>query len=391
MSQQPINRSPDLRRLRDDGFDVEIRKSGHLLVKNVPCLNDRHAVVRGTLVTELTLASGDVAAPPGNHVAYWIGECPHDERGAPLRQINQRARVPLASDLTADLTISSHPVSGPYVDYFHKISTYVAMISGPAQMVDPSATAQTFPTIPSDDPQSVFEYLDSATSRAGIGVASGTLASQKVAIIGLGGTGSYVLDLVAKCPVEAIHLFDGDRFLQHNAFRSPGAAALAEISTPVTKAAYFKAQYSRMHRVIHAHEYAVDRSNVDQLRDLTFVFVCIDAPSAKPAIIEALESFCIPFVDVGMDVLIEDGSLCGVMRVTTSTPKHRVHFRRRVSLCDSSDGAYRQNIQIADLNALNAALAVIKWKKLCGFYVDLERELHTTYTLDGNTISNEPE
>jgi antirestriction protein ArdC len=28
----------------------------------------------------------------------------------------------------------------------------------------------------------------------------------------------------------------------------------------------------------------------------------------------------------------------------------------------------RCNIQIAELNALNAALAVIKWKKLCGFY-----------------------
>ena len=32
------------------------------------------------------------------------------------------------------------------------------------------------------------------------------------------------------------------------------------------------------------------------------------------------------------------------------------------------DDDYNRNIQIADLNALNAAFAVIKWKKLFGFY-----------------------
>jgi hypothetical protein len=50
---------------------------------------------------------------------------------------------------------------------------------------------------------------------------------------------------------------------------------------------------------------------------------------------------------------------------------------------------YSHNIQIAELNALNAALAVIKWKKLCGFYQDLEREHCSVYTINGNHIANE--
>jgi len=58
-----------------------------------------------------------------------------------------------------------------------------------------------------------------------------------------------------------------------------------------------------------------------------------------------------------------------------------------------TDGAvnndYSRNIQIADLNALNAALAVIKWKKLFGFYLDLDREHHSTYTIDGNMLTND--
>jgi len=38
---------------------------------------------------------------------------------------------------------------------------------------------------------------------------------------------------------------------------------------------------------------------------------------------------------------------------------------------------------------LNAALAVIKWKKLFGFYFDFEQELSSTYTIDGNHLLNE--
>ena len=38
--------------------------------------------------------------------------------------------------------------------------------------------------------------------------------------------------------------------------------------------------------------------------------------------------------------------------------------------------------------SLNADLAVIKWKKLRGYYRDLDRELHSSYTTDGNTLIN---
>jgi hypothetical protein len=43
---------------------------------------------------------------------------------------------------------------------------------------------------------------------------------------------------------------------------------------------------------------------------------------------------------------------------------------------------------VADLNAINATLVVIKWKKIRGFYRDLEREHHCTYTTDGNMLIN---
>ena len=72
-----------------------------------------------------------------------------------------------------------------------------------------------------DPEDSVFLYEDTASSHAlDIVAINAKLKPLRIVIVGLGGTGSYVLDFVAKTPVKEIHLFDGDTFLQHNAFRS---------------------------------------------------------------------------------------------------------------------------------------------------------------------------
>ena len=45
------------------------------------------------------------------------------------------------------------------------------------------------------------------------------------------------------------------------------------------------------------------------------------------------------------------------------------------------DNEIYRNMQVADLNMLNAAMAVMKWKKLRGFYADDVHEYHSLYTL----------
>lgn len=155
------------------------------------------------------------------------------------------------------------------------------------------------------------------------------------------------------------------------------------------KVDYFNDLYSAMRRGIVAHAYYVDQSNVDQLREMDFVFLCLDSGEPKKLIVESLEAFGTTFVDVGMGVDLVDNALRGILRVTTSTQEKRGHFRGRVSLGEALvNDDYDHNIQIADLNALNAALAVVRWKKLWGFYLDLEKEHHCTYTIDGNMLLN---
>ena len=55
-----------------------------------------------------------------------------------------------------------------------------------------------------------FKIPNTFETRAAIGPVQDRIRQQRVAIIGLGGTGAYVLDLIAKTPVKEIHLLDAD-------------------------------------------------------------------------------------------------------------------------------------------------------------------------------------
>ena len=128
---------------------------------------------------------------------------------------------------------------------------------------------------------------------------------------------------------------------------------------------------------------------MDLLNEMDFVFVCVDSGAAKRPAVEHLEEQGTPFIDVGMGIEMGDDALVGVLRVTLSTAEQREPLRRRVGMGEADvDDAYATNIQVADLNALNATLAVIRWKKLVGFYADFEGEHSSNYTIDGNTINN---
>ncbi|MFI0234568.1 ThiF family adenylyltransferase [Streptomyces sp. NPDC017086] len=390
MSPQLTSRSPDLRRLQDEGYEIEVR-SGLLLMHHVPYVDAQRRVRYGVLVSELSLA-GDVTVAPSTHVVMFSGDEPCNHLGQSLEAlINSRGRQAPAPGIEVDFAFSSKPASG-YPDYYAKMTTYAAILASQAQHLDPEATATTFPVL--DDPaeHSVFQYMDTASSRAGIAAVSGRLQNLRVAIVGLGGTGSYILDLVAKTPVAEIHLYDGDKFLQHNAFRSPGAISREELAETPNKAEHFAAVYGRMHPGVIAHPVYVDETNVETLRTADFVFLSVDDNSARRRIVDELERHQVTFIDVGIGVYKTDGRLSGLVRVTTSIPVRRqhVHDYQRIPVADGAGpNNYQRNIQIADLNALNATLAVIKWKKLCGFYLDLEQEFHSVYQIDGNVLTNE--
>ena len=333
--------------------------------------------------------AGDQTRVPDTHVVHFDGDYPCNADGDPIQGIShQSCNKEMGHGLRARHSFSSKP-DGGYTDYHHKMTSYAHILSGPAEMLRPGVSPRVFQE-PEEEEDSVFNYTETASDRVGIGALTEKLARERVAIVGLGGTGSYVLDMVAKTPVRKILLFDNDEFLQHNAFRSPGAPTLDELREASKKVEYLKRIYSNMHRGIASYGADLDASNIHLLDGVTFAFLCMDAGEAKRLIVRKLEEIGAGFVDVGMGLELNDGSLGGILRVTASTPNKRDHVHQgRISFAGGGkDDIYASNIQVADLNALNAVLAVVKWKKIRGFYRDLEQEHHCTYTTDGNTLDN---
>lgn len=393
MSHQLISRSPHLLRLRNEGYNLDAM-GPYLLVRDVPYVNAQSQVCKGVLVMMLDLTA-DVAVRPNDHTAHFIGDCPCDSQGRPLVQIiNNSQPNQLLPGLLVNHYFSAKPRSGNYADYYEKVSIYVAILSGQAEAIEKGVTAKTFAPIRSDVEETVFAYTDTASARAGIGMPTEKFKGLKIAVVGLGGTGAYILDQVAKTPVAEIHLFDGDVLQQHNAFRYPGAIPFATLERALKKVDYLQEVYGQLHRNIISHPCMITADNVGELRGFDYVFLSVDNTVVRELVVRELRGTHTSLLDVGMGVHLvgETQQVWGTCRVTTLTPEHHEHAGRTMPLTENAaEDAYRSNIQIADLNALNAMLAVGMWKRLCGFYVDSCQADHFTYSTNLNEMGNSEE
>ncbi|MGN7161475.1 ThiF family adenylyltransferase [Sphingomonas sp. SAFR-052] len=382
MSVTPSHRSADLERLRDEGYDVAL-VGGTLFVRGIPYVTSDRTVAYGTLEVALRM-EGDVTLPPREHAVRWRGHRPVGATGEPLPGINIAEIYGQAQSTDTYMTLCHKPFGREFRDYHELVTGYVYMMGKHATLLDSHCTARGNGGVCRDyNPASPFQYVDTASSRAGTQELTRRLEGLKIAIVGLGGTGSYVLDLVAKTPVASIHLFDDDTFDQHNAFRAPGAACPEEIALRRAKVDHFAAIYSRVHRGIVPHAERMQRGRLGALDGMDFVFLCIDQIGHKRVICDRLAAANVPFVDTGIGLQIGSEGLSGLVRVTTSTNGRRETARRCMpGGRGGTDDAYRTAVQVADLNALNAALAVIRWKRLLGFYRDEVDEHQSVFEVD---------
>jgi hypothetical protein len=237
----------------------------------------------------------------------------------------------------------------------------------------------------------IFKYPDTNSSRARIEYLNRKFKNQKIAIIGMGGTGSYMLDQIAKTPVKEIHIFDADTFQLHNAFRSPGAVSSARLEAEVglKKVDYYWQIYSNMHNGIHAHAKYVTPENISELEGFDYVFISVDKNEARCNIIRGLLDMGVTFIDVGLGVNKIEDSLIGALRVTVGTKSKNNHLPSRIGSHEFEENEYATNIQIADLNCMNAMFAILKWKKMCGFYQDLKEEHNNLFFINTNKLFNE--
>ena len=379
-----------------EGFRLRVvhGDAHHLLVEGVPAVTSKREVVPGTLYCPLDLdPHGKVLETCSSHQCWWIGEPPCDSAGRAMTELISNDKPEKKGDgIETTVGFSRMPVGrSGYRDLHEKIWTYVQLIWHQAREIDPNCDPRSQKPVAAvvQAQQRVFLYPDMATTRAGIGAATAKLLVDRVGIIGVGGTGSYILDLLAKTPISEIHIYDGDKFSLHNAFRAPGAPRLEDLTEPM-KVDWFGDIYDRMRRGIVRHPYDVGAEQLADFAGFDCVFVAIDDAEARKVILQGLVGLKVPFIDVAIDVGFDpQGCLRGMCRFTVGTPTVHGHIEQVVSFAKVPDDDLYRNIQVADMNMLNAAMAVMKWKKMRGFYADDIREHHSLYTVATHGLTKE--
>lgn len=385
MSQKQIDLSPDLKRLQNEGYEFEVR-DGYGIMSRIPYLTSNGKTQYASLISNIGF-QGDIAKYDGQHIIYFTGEYPCDLNGNEINPIRNSPNNSVFAGISVKYMFSNKPDEN-YKDYYDKFTSYANIISAPAITKDPSQTAKTFNKIITND-ESVFEYVDTNSSRSGIDNCNLKLADKKIAIVGLGGTGSYILDLVAKTPVKEIHLFDGDIFNQHNAFRAPGATKKEIFSKNVTKTSYLKDIYSNMHKGVIEHVEYISNSNKEVLKQFDFAFISIDSGKAKKIIVDELIKNNIPFIDTGIGIRKMDDILAGEIRISLFDKSNYGEVSNYIDFEQDNDDVYSSNIQIAECNCLNATLSVIKWKKYFEVYADVVNKFQDGYSIEMGEIVHE--
>jgi molybdopterin/thiamine biosynthesis adenylyltransferase len=382
MSSLPTVPDESFDRLVADGYDM-VLESGHLVVRRLPYIAPTGLRRDGRLVLPVNIAEG-VITDATDHRIWFAGDEPRDERGASLASSDPHG---FGNGETANYLMSFKPPRGSYASLDEKIRTYARILRDAAREIDPAVTdtpGGSFQLVPDDLP---LVYSDTNTTRAGLTNLNNLFRGHTIVIVGLGGTGSYILDQVAKTWVDRIILIDGDVFENHNSYRAPGAAAHEVVRAKPNKAVYFAGEYSRMHTGITAHPVALTADNLDLLTGATFVFLAAADAEARPEIMRWLRERAVPFIDVGMSFRLGTGGLTGMAKVAAYMPGDDSPLPTAPAKPPGEDD-YASNVQVAELNAINANLAVIRWKRRLGFYATHESTNLTVFKLYLNELRN---
>lgn len=372
--QELASLNPFIRDLDEQGYQLDFL-NGYFVIYGLPYLDQAGSLRHGDWISPVDLSEGGVLDLPGNHQAWFRGSKPYNQGGRELSIGTRNHRLEVTTELVADLSFSFKLLEDgqmrAYRSFEEKVRTYLDAITEPAMAVYPEATPLKGIESKAAAQNSPLRFPDTSSANYNLNDISSLLRSKKVAIVGLGGTGSYILDFLARTHLERIALFDDDKVHVHTIFRMPGFIDRA-IGQPKVDA--LARQYGKWHSAIEPINERVTQGNIERLLEFDFVFVSVDDGPARRFIVDWLSSKSIPFVDCGMGL---NRSLVGLNGTVRVTGLDRAAYDRTIDTAylptgDTKEDEYRRQAQIAELNALNAALAVVRFKQHFGIYDRLD-------------------
>ena len=364
-----------------------IREGKFLVVKGICYLNsDLKIKTNGIFVDEL-----DPNFLMKDHTLCFKGDRPIRKDGRDFSFVNPVEKN-FPCNITTQYFLSRKPESGKFENIVTKIEFYRKKFLSEVLKKDPEFNTAEYPRSVCNslslDPQTNLAYLGHYKLQD----VSKKLENLKIGIIGIGGTGSHILDMVSKTPVKEIHIFDKDILEKRNFFRMPGGLSKEKYEGR-SKVEFFKKVYENLGaRTIKAYKQDVTDKNLNELIDLDFIFISIDRPEEKRKIIDFLKIHKKSFIDVGMGVLKDDKclSLIATLRTVLCVPNDYTNAEKIHMNSNSSENAY-DHAQIIELNSLQASLAVIQWKKIYGFYrgdMHASKDEEFVYGSISNVIKN---
>ena len=360
------------------GFTVRV-ESDVVLAVRVPCLLADGVVGTCTIEKSYDPASGKPSDRIGGaiHAVRITADEEHDGRvyhadGNPIESYIDGDRK-----TWSNISIRKGSQDSPEEDVSASdlIHRYAKQIVGAVAAAGYSETASLAMRGP-------FKIPNTFEARAAIGPVQDRIRDQRIAIIGLGGTGAYVLDLVAKTPVMEIHLLDTDDVNWHNFMRAPGAPTAEEIESRhkgrLRKVDYYHSKYASLREGIHPHAVRVDSQSTFgeflSVHPIDYAFVCIDqltdGDSPRQDVVYcALSAAAVPFIDSGVSITLDDRTVRGAV-TTSAYGAGSVAWKDAIpnARVEGNVPGYR-NVQLPEVNALAASLAVMEWRRRTEQYV----------------------
>lgn len=363
---------------RQTGFTVQV-ETDTVRAVGVPCLLAGGVVGTCTIEKSYDPASGKPTNGIGGDI-HAVRIITNEERDG---QVYHAAGTPIGNCIGGDgktwsnISIKRGSQDNPEQDQSASdlIHRYAKQIVGAVSKAGYSEIASL--AIPNP-----FKVPNTFEARAALGPIQDRIRNQRIAIIGLGGTGAYILDLIAKAPVLKIHLLDDDEIDWHNFMRAPGAPTGEEIESRrkgrLRKVDYYYSKYAALRKGICPHTIRVgDPSAFREFLSAHFIdyaFVSIDQltqgdTSRQDAVYCALSAAGIPFIDSGVSITLEHGLVGGSVTISAYAAGSLAWKEAIPNARIEGNAPGYRNVQLPEVNALAASLAVMEWRRRTEQYV----------------------
>ena len=381
MSNSLISRNSDL---SDIEAKYRVRILGaYLIVEGIFYLGEDGEPKQAEIVTHLDMSGGsgeEVIKPPKDHTVWWTGEMPYRATGESMEADLVCNKWSEGKDIEEGITVYTRwsrklkhaGKTRKYSSHYEKIEAYILEVSGEVEISHPGILeAAKFVPGSQIDMNTRFVYIDTNSYRNGTRAIEKRIDEEIVAVIGVGGTGSYLVDILAKTNIKELHLYDDDVMDNHNAFRVAGAARVSELNGMTHKVDWHRKRYQEVRKDgLHIHQIKINETNYECLKKFTTIFIVVDDLKIRRKIQKVCQDMGIHHISVGLGLDIEgenDDQIGGNVKIEVDyIPKNYDKFNNKSEEEQYENPAdldvYESNIQTAELNMLGAALAITEWK-----------------------------